>query len=78
MNECIQAGFYGGTLRACCGGGGPYNLNTSAIRGHIGSTACKDPSAFVDWDGIHLIESTYHHIAKGLIDDGFTSPPLLL
>ncbi|KAL3741746.1 hypothetical protein ACJRO7_017247 [Eucalyptus globulus] len=69
-------GFYGGTLRACCGGGGPFNFNNSARCGHTGSTACRDPSAFANWDGIHLTESAYHHIAKRLIYGGFTSPPL--
>ncbi|XP_030547250.2 GDSL esterase/lipase At5g45910-like [Rhodamnia argentea] len=73
-----EYGFYGGALRACCGGGGPYNLNNSARCGDPGSTVCKDPSAFVDWDGIHLTESAYHLIAKGLLYGGFTSPPLLL
>ncbi|KAF8031056.1 hypothetical protein BT93_D0290 [Corymbia citriodora subsp. variegata] len=70
-------GFYGGTPGACCGGGGPYNFNTTAVCGQTGATPCKDPSAFVDWDGIHFTESAYHHIAKGLIFGGFTSPPLL-
>ncbi|XP_030547274.1 GDSL esterase/lipase At5g45910-like [Rhodamnia argentea] len=70
-------GFYGGTLSACCGGGGPYNLNKSAICGQPGSTVCKDPSAFANWDGVHFSESAYHHIAKGLIYGGFTYPPLL-
>lgn len=70
-------GFYGGTPRACCGGGGPHNFNTTAVCGQIGATACKDPSAFMDWDGIHFTESAYHHIAKGVINGGFTSPPLL-
>jgi len=77
MNECNHAGFYGGALTACCGGGGPYNFNTSAYCGQSGSTVCKDPSAFVDWDGIHSTESAYHYIARGLIDGGFISPPLL-
>ncbi|XP_056175488.1 GDSL esterase/lipase At5g45910-like [Syzygium oleosum] len=70
-------GFYGGTPRACCGGGGPHNFNTTAVCGQTGATPCKDPSAFADWDGIHFTESAYHHIAKGLISGGFTSPPLL-
>ncbi|KAL3741737.1 hypothetical protein ACJRO7_017238 [Eucalyptus globulus] len=70
-------GFYGGALTACCGGGGPYNFNTSTYCGQPGSTVCKDPSAFVDWDGMHSTESAYHYIARGLIDGGFISPPLL-
>ncbi|KAK2632162.1 hypothetical protein EUGRSUZ_L01923 [Eucalyptus grandis] len=70
-------GFYGGALRACCGGGGPYNYNNSASCGNPGSTACEDPSAFVDWDGIHLTEAAYHFVSKRLFYGGFTSPPLL-
>lgn len=69
-------GFYEGTMRACCGGGGPYNFNNSARCGHIGSSACGNPSAYVNWDGIHLTEAAYGHIAKGLIYGPFTSPPL--
>ncbi|KAF8031055.1 hypothetical protein BT93_D0289 [Corymbia citriodora subsp. variegata] len=70
-------GFYGDKLRACCGGGGPYNFNASAFCGQSGTTNCKDPSAFVNWDGLHYTESAYHHISKRLIYGGFTSPPLL-
>ncbi|VVA36084.1 PREDICTED: GDSL [Prunus dulcis] len=67
-------GFKSGTLRACCGGGGPYNFNNSARCGHIGSTACKDPSSYANWDGIHLTEAAYGHIAKGLIHGRFATP----
>ncbi|XP_059283293.1 GDSL esterase/lipase At5g45910-like [Lycium ferocissimum] len=61
---------------ACCGGGGPYNFNYSARCGHIGSKACLDSSSFVNWDGMHLTETAYHHIAKGLLNGPFTSPSL--
>ncbi|KAH7544939.1 hypothetical protein FEM48_Zijuj01G0039100 [Ziziphus jujuba var. spinosa] len=73
-----QHGFYSGTLTACCGGGGPYNFNNSARCGHTGSVACKNPSSFANWDGIHLTEAAYAHIAKGLIYGPSTSPPLLI
>ncbi|KAJ0017134.1 hypothetical protein Pint_10439 [Pistacia integerrima] len=69
-------GFTGGTLTACCGGGGPYNFNNSARCGHIGSKACKDPSTFANWDGIHLTEAAYRSIAGGLINGGFSTPSL--
>lgn len=71
-----DAGFYSGTLTACCGGGGPYNFNNSARCGHIGSRACKDPTSYANWDGIHLTEAAYAHVAKGLIHGPFASPPL--
>ncbi|KAK4798331.1 hypothetical protein SAY86_030657 [Trapa natans] len=70
-------GFYEGTLGACCGGGGPFNFNNSARCGHIGSSACSNPSAFVNWDGIHLTDAAYRHISEGLMHGPFTSPPLL-
>ncbi|KAM7525043.1 hypothetical protein LguiA_014945 [Lonicera macranthoides] len=69
-------GFANGGLIACCGGGGPYNFNNSARCGHIGSKACVDPSTYANWDGVHLTDRAYEHIAKGLIDGPFTSPSL--
>ncbi|KAB1223536.1 hypothetical protein CJ030_MR2G011239 [Morella rubra] len=70
-------GFMSGTLSACCGGGGPYNFNNSARCGHTGSTACKDPSAHANWDGIHLTEAAYRYIAKALMNGTFTTDPSL-
>ncbi|KAL2494731.1 GDSL esterase/lipase [Forsythia ovata] len=69
-------GFSDGTLVACCGGGGPYNFNNSARCGHTGSRACLDPSTYANWDGVHLTEGAYRHIAMGLVNGPFTSPPL--
>ncbi|KAG2687783.1 hypothetical protein I3760_09G067200 [Carya illinoinensis] len=69
-------GFFSGTLKACCGGGGPYNFNNSARCGHTGSKACADPSTHVNWDGIHLTEAAYNHISKALITGPFSTPPL--
>lgn len=76
VDATICSGFYDGVLTACCGGGGPYNFNNSARCGHDGSKACADPSAFANWDGIHLTEAAYRLIAKGLISGPFTSPAL--
>ncbi|KAL6574066.1 hypothetical protein OROHE_001608 [Orobanche hederae] len=63
-------------LKACCGGGGPYNFNNSAGCGHTGSNTCLDPKAFANWDGIHLTEAAYRHIALGLLNEPFISPAL--
>ncbi|KAJ0796986.1 putative sinapine esterase [Helianthus annuus] len=63
-------------LSACCGGGGPYNFNNTARCGHIGSKVCEDPSTYSNWDGVHLTETAYRHIATGLLDGTFTSPPI--
>ncbi|PON99122.1 Lipase [Trema orientale] len=74
----LHYGFDNGTLfRACCGGGGPYNFNISARCGHDGSTVCKDPSTYTNWDGIHLTEAAYRLISRGLINGPFTKPPLV-
>uniref|UniRef100_A0A0E0A1D8 Uncharacterized protein n=1 Tax=Oryza glumipatula TaxID=40148 RepID=A0A0E0A1D8_9ORYZ len=67
------AGFAaGGSLRACCGGGGPYNWNGSAICGMAGAVACEDPSASVHWDGGHYTEAMYRYIAKGWLSKALT------
>ncbi|KAM0879812.1 hypothetical protein ACQ4PT_033991 [Festuca glaucescens] len=64
-------------LRACCGGGGKYNWNASAVCGMPEVTACKNPSAFVNWDGVHFTEATYRYIAKGWLYGPFADPPIL-
>jgi len=64
-------------LRACCGGGGKYNWNATAVSGMPGVTACKDPSKFLSWDGIHYTEATYEYIAKGWLYGPFAYPPIL-
>jgi len=64
-------------LRTCCGGGGVYNWNPSAICGMPGATACKDPSAFVSWDGVHYTEATYRYITKAWLYGPFADPPIL-
>jgi hypothetical protein len=61
-------GFAGadGALRDCCGGaGGKYNFNLSAACGMPGVPACANPSAYVNWDGVHLTEAAYHRVADG-------------
>lgn len=48
-----------GELRACCGGGGPYNYNPQVMCGTEGSTVCDDLSSYISWDGIHLTEAAH-------------------
>lgn len=48
----IFLGFFKEILRACCGGGGSYNVNPSINCGDFESKVCFDPSCFVNWDGI--------------------------
>ncbi|KAM0938492.1 putative sinapine esterase [Dioscorea sansibarensis] len=70
-----EYGFRGFPLRACCGGGGLYNYNSSCGCGEMGSTVCEKPSNYVIWDGLHLTEAAYKHIATGLVQGKFANPP---
>ncbi|KAG9443423.1 hypothetical protein H6P81_014763 [Aristolochia fimbriata] len=63
-------------LKACCGGGGQYNYNVSVSCGSVGAQVCKDPSLFVNWDGIHLTEAMYRSIAEALLKGPYTYPSI--
>ncbi|KAL1537806.1 acetylajmaline esterase [Salvia divinorum] len=69
-------GFTEGALIACCGSGGPYNVDHASTCGSEGCSTCEDPSLHVSWDGIHLTEAAYGLIADGLLRGSFTIPPL--
>jgi hypothetical protein len=76
------AGFNGSTtLVVCCGagaGGGRYNYSVAAGCGRPGvATACADPSAAVNWDGIHLTEAAYGDIAEAWLWGPSAEPPIL-
>ncbi|EYU28066.1 hypothetical protein MIMGU_mgv1a009376mg [Erythranthe guttata] len=71
-----ETGFTEGALRACCGAGGPYNVNLKVQCGGSGSHTCKDPSSYVSWDGVHLTEAAYRSIATSLLRGSFTVPQL--
>ncbi|OAY67916.1 GDSL esterase/lipase, partial [Ananas comosus] len=65
-------GFSNGALRACCGGGGPYNVSEPC--GSPDSSSCNDPSTYVNWDGVHLTEAAYSHIATGWLNGSDAEP----
>jgi len=69
-------GYRRGALRACCGGGGPYNYNMSASCGLPGATRCDDPDSHVSWDGIHLTEAPYRFIANTWLKGPYAHPPI--
>lgn len=75
-NCSFIAGFFNGALRACCGGGGPYNANETRKCGQPGSTVCEDPSTYVNWDGSHYTEAAYHSIAASLLYGPYSQPPI--
>uniref|UniRef100_A0A0E0BYZ4 Esterase n=1 Tax=Oryza meridionalis TaxID=40149 RepID=A0A0E0BYZ4_9ORYZ len=78
IKKPARFGFSGSSrLRACCGGGGgPYNYNATAACGFPGASACPDPAASINWDGIHMTEAAYARIAAGwlLSEDRPRSP----
>ncbi|XP_023743731.1 GDSL esterase/lipase At1g28570 [Lactuca sativa] len=61
-------------LRACCGGGGPYDYNPSALCGERSSTVCAHPNTFVNWDEIHLTEAAYRMIYKSVFQGSYSIP----
>ncbi|XP_059636887.1 GDSL esterase/lipase At1g28570-like [Cornus florida] len=69
-------GFTEGALTACCGGGGPYNYNSSVSCGSPTVTSCDDPSLYVNWDGLHYTEAAAKWISEGLLFGPYTIPPL--
>jgi hypothetical protein len=75
----VITGFYKQQPRACCGaaGMGSYNFNLTAKCGDPGATACDDPKTHWNWDGIHLTEASYGHIAKGWLYGPYADPPIL-
>ncbi|KAM2010458.1 hypothetical protein EV2_005059 [Malus domestica] len=72
-----QFGFTGETTKACCGGGGPYNYNSSALCGTPeANVLCENPAQFISWDGVHSTEAAYRWIAKGLLNGNYTVPQI--
>ncbi|CAO2161627.1 unnamed protein product [Urochloa humidicola] len=58
-------GFREDVLTVCCGGSGKYNYNDSVACGDPAATPCTDPSGSLYWDGVHLTEAGYRHVADG-------------
>ena len=68
------AGFTNGALKACCGGGGPYNFNLVAECGLPSATVCDQPDTYVSWDGIHFTEAAHKIISKNVYNGSYTTP----
>ncbi|XP_024525595.1 GDSL esterase/lipase At4g01130 [Selaginella moellendorffii] len=61
-----------GTLTACCGGGGKYNVPVSPC---ISSTpVCEDPQAYISWDGLHFCESFNRAVALTFLHGDYVEP----
>lgn len=67
-------GFTNGALKACCGGGGPFNYNPSIACADPSSNSCAQPDTYFNWDGLHLTEAAYRLMFKSLFEGSFTTP----
>ncbi|KAF5741129.1 anther-specific proline-rich protein APG-like [Tripterygium wilfordii] len=66
-------------FKACCGaGGGPLNFDLHRLCGSVGTSTCKHPNQFINWDGVHLTEAM-HKVLSDLFfhKPGFCQPPFL-
>ncbi|XP_020106598.1 sinapine esterase-like isoform X2 [Ananas comosus] len=69
-----HASDFDSLLTACCGSGGEYNFEISAMCGAPGSSSCSDPNQYISWDGLHLTQEAYRVMAQSLIMEGFAYP----
>lgn len=77
-STCVRAGVVvSDVLKACCGTGGAYNWNGSAVCGMPGVPACANPSAYVSWDGVHFTEAVNRYVAEGWLYGPYAHPPIL-
>ncbi|CAH8340631.1 unnamed protein product [Eruca vesicaria subsp. sativa] len=61
-------------FKACCGTGEPYNFQVFETCGSATATACKEPSRYINWDGVHLTEGMYKVMADMFLGGSFTRP----
>ncbi|KAJ7964563.1 GDSL esterase/lipase [Quillaja saponaria] len=73
-----QFGFTGSALKSCCGGGGSFNYNMSALCGSSVRIACDNPYHYINWDGVHLTEAAYRWIAQGILEGPYTIPHITM
>lgn len=71
----LLSGLMNNPLPVCCGLGGQYNFTFGIKCGLKEVECCKDPSKYVNWDGIHMTEAAYRWIAEGLLKGPYAVPP---
>ncbi|XP_076941540.1 GDSL esterase/lipase At1g28570-like [Bidens hawaiensis] len=67
-------GFINGALKACCGGGGPFNYNESIACADLSSNVCMRPHTYANWDGLHLTEAAYKIIYHSVFQGPYAIP----
>ncbi|PIA50579.1 hypothetical protein AQUCO_01200044v1 [Aquilegia coerulea] len=55
--------------KACCGVGGAYNFDSNRMCGSPGVPVCPNPARRIHWDGVHLTQDAYMHMAQWLLAD---------
>ncbi|CAK7336617.1 unnamed protein product [Dovyalis caffra] len=61
---------------ACCGSGGPpYNFEPFSTCGTSYASACRNPSQYINWDGVHLTEAMYKVLSHMFLSGTFSHPP---
>ncbi|KAL4566646.1 hypothetical protein LXL04_030766 [Taraxacum kok-saghyz] len=62
--------------KTCCGSsGGSYNFDLLGTCGSSSASSCKNPSQYINWDGVHLTEGMYKILSDLFLKGAFTHPP---
>ena len=74
-------------MSACCGHGEKYNYDVrtgcgskAVVNGKevLVGKACKNPKAWINWDGYHYTEAANKLVFNQIVDGSFSDPPLPL
>ncbi|KAL6500681.1 hypothetical protein OROHE_025478 [Orobanche hederae] len=74
-------------FQVCCGYGGKYNYSRFARCGTktvvngtevVVANSCKDPSVWINWDGVHFTEAANKWIFDQIVDGSYSDPPVSL
>ncbi|XP_024988869.1 GDSL esterase/lipase At3g48460-like [Cynara cardunculus var. scolymus] len=69
---------YGFTERfkACCGvKDGAYDFNPMCTCGAPGTSSCKNPARYMNWDGLHVTEGLNRATSRLFLGGAFAQPP---
>ncbi|XP_062165706.1 alpha-L-fucosidase 3-like isoform X2 [Alnus glutinosa] len=75
------------SLRACCGHGGKYNYNMhvgcggmKTVHGRqvVVGKPCQNPSAWINWDGVHYTQAANKWLFDQIVGGSFSDPPVPL
>ncbi|KAF8400021.1 hypothetical protein HHK36_015895 [Tetracentron sinense] len=79
LHNPIVLGFERHSLmKTCCGSGGLYNFDPMKNCGDQGVPVCSELAKYIHWDGFHLTQEAYKHMAEGLISGSFVYPEFKL